>query len=64
MATGFEIFGAVGTCVALLNFARQGYESLARTYSDYRKAGPHILAAQRHCSQIYFTVQAWTTIWG
>ena len=64
MVTGFEIFGAVGTCVALLNLARQGYESLAKTYSDYRKAGTHILAAQRHCSQIYFTVHAWTRIWG
>ena len=64
MVTGFEIFGAIGTCVALLNLARQGYESLAKTYSGYRKAGPHILITQRHCSQIYFNVQAWTTIWG
>ena len=64
MVTGFEIFGAVGTCVALLNLARQGYESLAKTYRDYQDAGADILAAQSQCSQIYFIVQAWTTIWG
>ena len=64
MVTGFEIFGAVGTCVALLNLARQGYESLAKNSRDYGKAGPDILAARRHCLQIYFIVQTWTTLWG
>ena len=58
--TGFEIFGAIGTCVALLNLARQGYESLAKTYNEYRKAGPHIARTQRQCSAIYFNVEAWT----
>ena len=31
MLTGFEIYGAIGTSIALLNLARQGYESLAKT---------------------------------
>ena len=62
--TGFEIYGAIGTSVALLNLARQGYESLAKTYGDYRKAGPHIVEVRRHSSNIYFIIQGWTRWWG
>ncbi len=64
MVTGFEIYGAIGTFIALLNLARQGYESLAKTYGDYRKAGPHIVEVRRHCSNIYFIIQGWTRWWG
>ena len=64
MVTGFEIYGAVGTTIALLNLARQGYESLAKTYGDYRKAGPHIVEVRRHCSNMYFNIQGWTRRWG
>ena len=63
MVTGFEIYGAVGTSIALLNFARQGYDSLAKTCSDYRKAGPNIVAAQGQCSILYFNIQSWAAIW-
>lgn len=64
MVTGFEIYGAIGTSIALLNLARQAYESLAKTYSDYSKAGPNILATQGKCSVMYFRVQTWCNIWG
>lgn len=64
VVTGFEIYGAFGTSIALLNLARQGYGSLVETYSEYCKAGSHILAAQRHCSMIYFNVQGWIKFWG
>ena len=64
VVTGFEIYGAIGTSIALLNLARQGYGSLVETYSEYRRAGSHILAAQRHCSMIYFNVQGWIKFWG
>ena len=64
MVTGFEVFGAVGTSIALLNLARQGYESLAKTYGEYRKAGPHIVETRRHCSNIYFIVEGWSRFWG
>ena len=60
MLTGFEVYGAVGTSIALLNLARQGY----KTCSDYRKAGPHMVAAERHCSIIYFNLRAWIKTWG
>ncbi len=64
MVTGFEIFGVIGTSIALLNLARQGYESLAKTYGDYKKAGPHMVELQRHCSNIYFIIQGWTRLRG
>ena len=64
VVTGFELYGAIGTSVALLNLARQGYESLAKTYSEYRNAGPHVLESRRKCSGMYFRVQSWSKIWG
>ena len=64
MVTGFEILGAIGTCVALLNLARQGYDSLAKTHEQYRNAGSHIVKTQLRFSAIYFLIKARTTDWG
>ncbi len=63
MAAAFAIFGAVGTSVALLNFAPQGFESLVKTHKDFITAGRNIADVQRRFENVCYYVQEWTKFW-
>jgi hypothetical protein len=64
MVTGFEVYGAIGTSVALLNLARQGFKILYDTYKDYQKVGHKIVRLQGDCNAVYFTIEEWRKSWG
>lgn len=64
MASALTIFGAVGTSVALLNLARQGFIALVTTYKDFKHAGDHIAEIQRHFNSICFLIELWSAEWG
>ena len=61
--TGFEIFGAVGTSIALLNMARQGFESLKKDYKDYKNYGQKVSKSHRSCEQMYYLIEEWSSFW-
>ncbi|MCJ1279801.1 hypothetical protein MMC21_007625 [Puttea exsequens] len=63
MAEALAIFGAVGTTFALLNLARQGYESLAKTYTGFVKAPQNIADIQRRFNNTGYCVQEWSKLW-
>ena len=57
MATGFEVFGAVAAAIALLNLARQGFQSLAESLKQYKKYGSHIQDVVRRCDILYHNIK-------
>ena len=61
--TGFEIFGAVGTSIALLNMARQGFESLKKDYEAYKSYGQSVAKSHRSCEQVYYLIEEWSNFW-
>ena len=61
--TGFEIFGAVGTSIALLNMARQGFESLKKDYKAYKNYGQSVAKSHRSCEQVYYLIEEWSSFW-
>ena len=63
VVTGFEIFGAVGTAIALLNMARQGFESLKKDYKDYKNYGQKVAKTHRSCEQMYYLIEEWSSFW-
>ena len=64
VVTGFEIFGAVGTSIALLNMARQGFEILKNGYKDYKNYGQNVAESHRSCEQMYYLIKEWSSFWG
>lgn len=63
MAEAFMIFGAVGTAISLLNLARQGFDSLVKTYQEFRDAGQTIVAIQRHFDNTCYLIKQWNDFW-
>ncbi|KAM0795311.1 hypothetical protein BDR22DRAFT_826164 [Usnea florida] len=63
VVTGFEMFGAVGTSIALLNMARQGFESLKNDYKEYKKYGQSVIKSHRSCEQMCYLIEAWSSFW-
>ena len=63
VVTGFEIYGAVGTSIALLNMARQGFQSLKKDYKDYKKFGQKVARTQRNCEHAYYLIEEWSKYW-
>ena len=63
VVTGFEIFGAVGTSIALLNMARQGFESLKNDYKEYKRYGQSVIRSHRSCEQMCYLIEAWSSFW-
>ena len=61
--TGFEIFGAVGTSIALLNMARQGFERLKKDYKAYKSYGQSVAKSHRSCEQVYYLIEEWSNFW-
>ena len=61
--TGFEIFGAVGTSIALLNMVRQGFESLKKDYKDYKNYSQNVAKSHRSCEQVYYLIEEWSKFW-
>ena len=57
------IFGAIGTSIALLNLARQGWDSLAKDYGGYKQAGQNIAAVQRRFGNICYLIDKWSDTW-
>lgn len=57
------IFGAVGTAIALLNLARQGFDSLLTISKDIRSAGQTIVDIKRQFDNIYFLIKQWEKFW-
>ncbi|KAK3176232.1 hypothetical protein OEA41_007555 [Lepraria neglecta] len=64
MAEAFAIFGAVGTSIALLNLACQGFVSLMRTREEFKEAGHHIVDIERRFESTCFNITHWRTFWG
>lgn len=63
MAEAFVIFGAVGTTISLLNLARQGFESLVKTYKEFRDAGQTIVDIQRQFKNTCYLIKEWNKFW-
>ena len=63
VVTGFEIFGAVGTSIALLDMARQGFESFKKDYKDYKKFGQKIAKSHRDCERVNFLIEELSIYW-
>ena len=57
--TGFEIYAAFGTSVALLNIAQQGINNIYQTYQDYRDIGDAISEAERKCENLCLLINKW-----
>ena len=54
VVTGFEIFGAVAAAIGLLNLARQGFDYIQKTRTEFQKIGPHMVEVQRECTSKTF----------
>ena len=63
VVTGFEIFGAVGTSIALLNMARHGFELLKKDYKDYKNYGQKVAKSHRSCELVYYLIAEWSKLW-
>lgn len=63
VVTGFEIFGAVGTSIALLNMARQGFQSLIKDYKDYKNFGQKVAKTHRSCEHAQYLIEEWSKYW-
>lgn len=63
MAEAFVIFGAVGTAIGLLNLARQGFDSLVKTYKEFRDAGQTIVDIQRKFENTCYLIKQWNDFW-
>ena len=59
MVIGFEIYGALGTSVALLNVAQQGIKFFIKTCKDYQKVGYAISEAERKCDALCLLINNW-----
>ena len=63
MAESFVIYGAVGTAISLLNLARQGFDSLVKTYREFRDAGQTMNEIQRQFDNNSYLIQQWKDFW-
>ena len=63
VVTGFEIYGAVGTSIALLNMARQGFQSLKKDYKDYKNFGQEVAKTHRSCEHAHYLIEEWSKYW-
>lgn len=63
VAEALAVFGAIGTSIALLNLARQGFETLAKGFKEYAKVGRDILDIQRRIENLCFLIEEWKRFW-
>lgn len=64
MATGFfEIYGAIGATVGILNLAQLGIRSLVDSYKEYKDVGQSISKVQLDCKSLCFRISQWSKYW-
>ncbi len=64
VVTGFEVYGAVASTIALLNFAQLSLRSLVEAKKEFQNFGPNTENVRHSCELLYLDVKNWSDFWG
>ena len=63
MVTGFEVYGAIGVTLGILNLAQLGIRSLIDTCRECKDVGQSISKVQLDCDSLRFRLSQWSEYW-